>query len=73
MRQRVEWIDACKGFTMLLVILGHCLDGYLKAKLFVSDFWWMQILFDFIYSFHMPLFFVLSGYLFYYSYNECPF
>lgn len=73
MRQRVEWIDACKGFTMLLVILGHCLDGYLKAKLFVSDFWWMQMLFDFIYSFHMPLFFVLSGYLFYYSYNECPF
>ena len=50
MKQRVQWIDTTKGIGMLLVILGH----------FMND----NMLVDAIYIFHIPLFFIMSGYLF---------
>lgn len=43
---RIEWIDTAKGIGLLLVILGHLKVPYMAT--------W-------IYSFHMPLFFFLSG------------
>lgn len=47
---RLKWVDACKGIAVFCVILGHQdLDPFLKR---------------FIYTFHMPLFFVLSGLFF---------
>lgn len=47
MNKRIEWIDICKSFTMILVIYLHfgapgIIDGY-------------------IHLFHMPIFFFLSG------------
>lgn len=47
---RIKWIDEAKGFGIIFVMLGHC---YLDDKL---DFWFT--------SFHMALFFSLSGYTF---------
>ena len=45
--KRIAYLDVAKGFTILTVILGHTLPaGTLKTLL---------------YSFHMPLFFFLSG------------
>ncbi|GAB6988174.1 acyltransferase family protein [Paenibacillus pini] len=49
--KRVGWLDISKGFGMIFVIWGHTLllpNPLLK----------------FIYTFHMPLFFFISGYLF---------
>ena len=45
--ERVEWIDCAKGIGIILVIMGHsiCPDTLL--------YW--------LYTFHMPLFFFLSG------------
>lgn len=43
---RVKWIDYAKGITMLLVIIGHT----------ISD----DLIRGMIFSFHMPLFFMLS-------------
>lgn len=48
--KRVEWIDICKAFTVYLMVLAHV--GVTKN---------IDI---FIHSFHMPLFFVLSGFCF---------
>ncbi len=48
---RLEYIDTLKGIGILLVLLGH-VSGLPSA------------LHDIIYSFHMPLFFVISGFLF---------
>lgn len=45
---RIEYIDIAKGLGMILVVIGHCING----KTF-SGTW--------INSFHMPLFFILSG------------
>lgn len=45
-KRRIEWIDVAKGIGIILVIMGHTIAlRYSK---------W-------IYSFHMPLFFFLSG------------
>jgi len=49
--KRNEYIDWLKGFAIFLVVLGHC---WLVDK---NTFW-------LIYTFHMPLFFCISGYLF---------
>lgn len=48
--KRIEWIDVCKAWGIFLVIVGHVL----------SNVDWVV----YIYSFHMPLFFFLSGYVF---------
>ena len=45
---RIDYIDVAKGIGVLLVILGHIIN--MSSVLYAS-----------IYSFHMPLFFVLSG------------
>jgi len=53
--RRFNWIDWAKTFGIYLVVLGHAFapkEGIaLEAR-------------NFIYTFHMPLFFFLSGFLF---------
>ena len=44
---RIVWIDWCKGIGILLVLLGHTMRTDLSLV--------------YIYGFHMPLFFFLSG------------
>lgn len=63
-RRREYWIDALKGFAILLVVLGHCLGGFDRAHQFQSTSGFSNALLYIIYSFHMPLFFALSGYLY---------
>lgn len=48
--KREVWIDNLKGVGIVLVVLGHMAIP--------------QVIGKFIFSFHMPLFFFLSGYLF---------
>lgn len=49
-KKRIQFIDLAKGFAILLVIIGH-----IETIPYVKHL---------IYSFHMPLFFILSGYFF---------
>lgn len=50
-RSRIDWLDSTKGLGTLLVILGHNL-GFIYGQ---PD--WHR----FIYTFHMPLFFLATG------------
>lgn len=56
---RMEWIDAMRGFTMLLVVAYHVsINGYMespKASTYLSTF----------VLFRMPLFFFISGFFSY--------
>lgn len=66
-KPRNELIDFLKGFLISLVVLGHCIqygsgEDYLAKGLFYDNF-----LFKLIYSFHMPFFMAICGYLFYFS------
>ena len=53
MRERIQWLDIAKGIGIISVFLGH--------SIFSDEMWRIWI-----YSFHMPLFFFLSGI----TYNE---
>lgn len=65
MNNRIEWIDALKGFAILTVVIGHCVTDCISSRTFPEHAYFLQALNDFIYSFHMPLFFMISGYVFY--------
>jgi fucose 4-O-acetylase-like acetyltransferase len=58
MEQRVEFLDIIKAFAIFCVVWGHSVQ-YLYSSDFLSN-----KVFEFIYSFHMPLFMILSGYFF---------
>lgn len=51
---RIMWIDMARGWAIFLVVLGHVFDMTEHNTI-------EYILYVIIYSFHMPLFFVLSG------------
>ena len=51
---RLEWIDVLKCIGMLLVVVGHASQGNTPDTYRY-----------YIYSFHMPLFFIISGMTFY--------
>lgn len=56
MSKRIIYIDYCKAFAILLVVLGHILQFvYCKNTYFENH------TYRYIYSFHMPLFMALSG------------
>lgn len=51
MNKRVEFIDIMKGIAILLVVIGHCCQLPERPTELVR----------FIYSFHMPVFFIAAG------------
>ncbi len=63
--KKLTWLLILQAWTMLWVIIGHsrlrepATDGIDMAMHHVA-----QALFSFAYSFHMPLFIMISGYLF---------
>lgn len=50
-KQRLDWLDIAKGIAILLVIVGHTVNNPSPIR-------------TIIFSFHMPLFFILAGYTF---------
>ena len=61
--KRIDWLDRTKGFAIILVVIGHVVSNGVSANLLSSS--GSILLHNAIYSFHMPLFFFLSGYLLY--------
>lgn len=51
--KRIEWIDIARGIAIIFVIIGHSLGNYFSSYFA-----------NLIYVFHMPIFFILSGYLY---------
>ena len=59
--QRVAWIDFSKVICIYLVVLGHALSYSVTNECYLRNF---------IYLFHLPVFFFISGYLFRIKDNE---
>ena len=57
---RIVWIDVARGIGILLVVVGHTLRGLVSARI-VDSSSTTQFVDRLIYSFHMPLFFVLAA------------
>lgn len=47
---RIEWVDFAKGVVIILMVLGHVIEG-------------VSVLSKIIYVFHMPFFFITAGFL----------
>lgn len=56
MEKRLDYIDKLRGFAILMVVMGHLYLPYTKDGS-------SHPVAEMIYSFHMPLFFFISGYL----------
>ena len=62
----LDWVTIAKGFGIILVVVGHFLPKQMTPDYYIH-------LKNLIYTFHMPLFFLLAGLLYNhqkYSYNE---
>lgn len=53
--QRLEYVDIMRGIAITLVVVGHIIQ--------FNGIPMNNSVFEFIYSFHMPLFFAISGYV----------
>lgn len=47
--RRLEWLDIAKGIAIICTIIGHSVEGGTQSR-------------NLIFSFHMPLFFLIAGY-----------
>ncbi len=54
--RRITYMDTLKGMLAFLVVLGHCVELYMKDDIVCKVLFWV------IYSFHMPVFMFISGY-----------
>lgn len=54
-KERILWLDNLKGLLIILVVFGHCIQHTLPDY---AD----NVVFRYIYSFHMMLFMFVSGY-----------
>lgn len=66
-KNRNIFIDIIKGVAIFLMLWGHCIQYCVANSNY--DFF-ENYVFKFIYSFHMPLFMLVSGYLFFYSFAK---
>ena len=58
-----KWIDAVKNIACILVVLGHFFQSVVKVEIVPGNdlHQWFNLT---IYYFHVPLFFICSGYLY---------
>ena len=58
--------DVVKGTAIFLMLWGHCIQYCALYDVYYPE----DMVFKTIYSFHMPVFMVVSGYLFFYSFRK---
>lgn len=59
-KKKINWLLILQGWAMLWVVIGHS-----PLKMDESMPLFAKVLYEIAYSFHMPLFILISGYLFY--------
>lgn len=59
-KKKINWLLILQGWAMLWVVIGHSPLGEVG-----NGPTWENALYHFAYSFHMPLFMLVSGWLFY--------
>lgn len=62
--KRIEWIDFGKGITILFVMIAHVIGGVFKTDGFGNYDSISKISMAIIFTFIMPVFFALSGFLY---------
>lgn len=63
-KKKIDWLSVLQGFSMLLVVIGHVSLTNTPRDPSTPIATAIEYI---IYSFHMPLFIFISGWLFYYT------
>lgn len=66
-KKRDVSLDIAKGILIFLVVWGHSIQFGFGYEYGEAGKYWHDYVYRAIYTFHMPLFMAISGYLFYYS------
>ena len=69
-KQRSAYLDVIKGVTIILVVVAHCIQFGSGEQFYAGQQCFSDPVFSFIYGFHMPLFMIVSGFLFWSSVNR---
>lgn len=64
MMKRNQCLDLAKGIGIVLVVLGHCIQYGNGTQFENSCSFFKEPIYAIIYSFHMPLFVLISGFFF---------
>lgn len=64
MKEKIKWLSILQGWSMLLVVIGHVV---LTDNMFDNNYPLSSYIYCIIYSFHMPLFIFISGWLLNYT------
>lgn len=64
MKKKIEWLSVLQGFSMLLVVIGHVTLTNVPGDPATPIATGIERT---IYTFHMPLFIFISGWLFYFT------
>lgn len=64
---RMLYPDVVKAIAIICVVYGHCIQYGSGNVFYVNEYYFSDPIFKLIYSFHMPLFMLISGYFFYES------
>ncbi len=67
---RIVEFDCAKGLLIVLMVLGHCLQLWNGKDYLEEGSYYDNVLFKTIYSFHLPMFAIISGYLYYFKHDE---
>lgn len=63
MTPRLVWVDIARGAAISLVVFGHAWRGLYRKGLIGDDLF--RAVDSAVYAFHMPLFFMISGFFFF--------
>ena len=61
--KRERWLDICKGYLIIMVVIGHVVSAFQSANMYVDN-QLFTFIHSFAYSFHMATFFFISGYIY---------
>ncbi|MCM0583451.1 acyltransferase [Weissella diestrammenae] len=66
---RIQWIDYAKGVTIFFVFFVHVIEGIYKTQLYPEYYGFLTTIMGIVFTFVMPIFFALSGYLYHQAAN----
>ncbi len=64
----LNYIDALKGLCIICVVIGHVAQSYTDSGMLTEANWLLKVMLNATYCFHMPAFFMISGFVFFTAY-----
>lgn len=70
---RIIWLDVVRGILIVLMVFGHNIQFGSGSVMLRENYYFLNPIFRFIYSFHMPSLMLLSGFFFGFTVKKTEF